>query len=58
MDIAALSTGISQMKMAQAVSIKVAKLSMDTAETMATEMVKTLEQSVQPHKGGNIDLRL
>jgi hypothetical protein len=58
MDIAALSAGISQMKMAQAVSIKVAKLSMDSAETMATEMVKALEQSVQPHKGGNIDLRL
>ncbi len=58
MDIAALSTGISQMKLAQAVSLQVAKLSMDTAETMSTEMVKALENSVQPHKGGNIDIRL
>lgn len=58
MDIAALSTGLSQMKLAQSVSLSVAKLSMDTAQTQATEMVKALEQSVQPHLGGNIDLRL
>jgi len=58
MDIAALSAGMSQMKLAQAVSLSVAKMSMDTAKTQATEMVKTLEQSVQPHLGGNIDLRL
>lgn len=59
MDIAALSAGMSQMKLAQAVSVSVAKkMSMDTAKTQATEMVKALEQSVQPHLGGNIDLRL
>lgn len=58
MDVAALSAGISQMKLAQAVSVSVAKLSMDAAETQANAMVKALEQSVQPHLGGNIDLRL
>ena len=58
MDIAAISAGLSQMKLANAVNISVAKLSMDTAKTQATEMVKTLEQSVQPHLGGNLDLRL
>jgi len=58
MDIAALSTGMSQMKLAQAVSLSVAKLSMDTAKVQSDEMVKALEQSVQPHLGGSIDLRL
>ena len=58
MDIAALSTGISQMQLAQAVSLRVAKLSMDTAKVQSDEMVKALEQSVQPHLGGSIDLRL
>lgn len=58
MDIAALSSGLSQMKLAQAVSVSVAKISMDTVETQANEMVKMLEQSVQPHLGGNLDIRL
>lgn len=58
MDISAMSTGLSQMKLAQAVSVRVAKLAMDSAETQATEMTKMMQQSVQPHKGGNIDLKL
>lgn len=58
MDVAAISTQLSQMKLASAVSVGVAKISMDAAKVQANEMVKTLEQSVQPHLGGNIDLRL
>jgi len=58
MDVAALSTGISQMKLAQAVSVKVAKMSMDNMKQQSTDMAKMLEQSVQPHLGGSIDLRL
>ncbi len=58
MDVAALSAGMSQMKLAQEVSIRVAKLTMDAAKVQSNEMVKALEQSVQPHLGGNIDLKL
>ena len=58
MDIAALSIGISQMKLAQQVSVSVAKLAMDSAKGQANDMVKALELSVQPHLGGNIDLKV
>lgn len=58
MDIAALSTGLSQMKFAQELSVRVTKLVMDSAETQADSMVKALEQSVQPHLGSNLDIKL
>ncbi len=58
MDVAGLSRGLSQMKLAQAVSLSVAKMSMDSAKNVATDMVKMMESSVQPHLGGNLDIRL
>ena len=65
MDIAALSMSLSQMKAAQQVSISVMKLSMDTAKNQGSEMVqmiqsntRMLEQSVTPHLGASIDIRL
>ncbi|CBH22445.1 conserved protein of unknown function [Acetoanaerobium sticklandii] len=65
MDIAGLSMSLSQMKAAQQVSISVMKLSMDTAKNQGSEMVQMiqsntgmLEQSVTPHLGASIDIRL
>ncbi len=58
MDIAALSMGLSQMKIAQEVSIGVVKIAMDTAEGQMTDLTRMMEQSVNPSVGSNIDLSL
>jgi len=57
-DVAALSIGLSQMKVAQQTSISVMKLAMDTAEVQVADMIKMAEQSVTPHIGGTIDISL
>ena len=65
MDIAALSIGLIQMKVAQQASISVMKMAMDSVKGQAVDMAKMLqantkmmEQSVNPHIGGNIDISL
>lgn len=65
MDIAALSISLSQMKIAQQASVSVLKMAMDTAKVQAVDLTKMLEvntkimeQSVNPHLGKNIDIRL
>ena len=68
MDIAALSMGLSQMKLQQEVSVSVMKMAMDTqgggleklmGETLETMEAsqKMMEQSINPHVGGNYDSR-
>ncbi len=65
MDIAALSMGLSQMKVAQEASISVMKMAMDAGQTRMNDMVqmvqqntKMMEQSVTPHLGSNLDIKL
>jgi hypothetical protein len=65
MDIAALSMGLSQMKVAQEASVSVLKMAMDTAKVQSVDMVqliessiKTMESSVSPHIGGSINISL
>lgn len=65
MDIAALSTGLSQMKLAQQASVSIMKMAMDTTKVQAVDLTqmlevntKIMEQSINPHMGGNIDIRL
>ena len=58
MDIAALSMSLSQMKVANQASISVLKLTMDTAQEQMQDMTKIMEQSVNPHIGSNLDLKL
>lgn len=58
MDIAALSMGLSQMKLANEVGVSVMKMAMDTAVDQSAEMTKMMETSVNPHIGGNIDIKL
>ncbi len=63
MDIAALSMGLSQMKVAQQAGISVMKLAMDTAVNQTADLTQMLEASAQsmelsvtPHLGTNIDV--
>ncbi|WP_348623435.1 YjfB family protein [Paenibacillus peoriae] len=57
MDIAALSTGMSQASLAQAVSVKVLSMAKDQASDQEQALVQMMEKSVQPHLGGQLDIR-
>lgn len=65
MDIAALSMGLSQMKISQQVNVSVMKMAMDSAQTQTadlTQMIndntRMMEMSINPHIGGSIDIKL
>ena len=65
MDIAAMSTMLSQAKVKQQVGVSTLKIAMDTGQTQMNEMLKmveqstvTLEQLATPHVGKGIDIRL
>ncbi|QXM05183.1 YjfB family protein [Crassaminicella indica] len=58
MDIAAMSTIMSQEKVMQQASLSVMKMAMDTSKSQSVELTKMMEQSVNPHVGGNIDIKL
>lgn len=65
MDIAALSMGLSQMKVQQEASISVMKMAMDKGTSQVADLTKMLdtntkmmEQSVNPHVGSNLDVKL
>ncbi|ANU26745.1 YjfB family protein [Planococcus versutus] len=57
MDIAALSMAMSQMNVRTEANVSVMKKTIDQAETNGQEVVKMLEQSVQPHIGSRIDIK-
>ncbi len=64
MDIALLSMSLSQMKVAQEAGISVMKMAMETDKgqaakvTQIIESTKQIERSLNPHLGGNIDIKL
>ncbi len=65
MDIAVMSTMLSQAKVQQQASISVMKMAMNAGKTQMNDMVqmveqntKMMEQSVNPHVGGNVDAKL
>ncbi|MDX1806635.1 MAG: YjfB family protein [Paenisporosarcina sp.] len=65
MDIAALSMALSQMNVRQEASVSIMKKTMDQAESNGEGVVKmlkdsslkTMEQSIQPHIGSQLDIR-
>lgn len=57
MDIAALSTAMSQVAVTQQASIQVMNISMDQAKQQGEQFAKMLETSVAPHLGGSVDFR-
>lgn len=58
MDIGALSMALSQMNVRTEANVSIMKKTIDQAETNGQDVVKMLEQSVQPHIGSSIDLRI
>ena len=58
MDIAALSSGLSQLKLQQNVSLALTKKAMDLSETENNELLKMLNSSVPNHPtlGRTIDV--
>lgn len=58
MDIAAMAMNLKAFEFHQQVGIAVANLVMDTIETNVEDMVQVMEQSVNPHLGANLDIRL
>lgn len=48
----------SQSQLMNDVAVAVTKLSMDTSKQVGENMVKMMEQSVNPHLGSNIDIKL
>ncbi|MNJ57927.1 hypothetical protein D3C77_535380 [compost metagenome] len=58
MDIAALSTGLSQANLKQNVSISLLKMVQDEASVQSEALAKMMQQSVLPHLGGNVDIKV
>lgn len=67
MEIAAVSSALSAVQsygpsmtgsISQAVSIKMLDQTMEMNEAMNSQLISLMEQSVTPHLGGNIDLRV
>ncbi|MBM7615383.1 hypothetical protein JOC73_001953 [Alkaliphilus hydrothermalis] len=65
MDIASMATILSQSKIQQQASLSVMKIAMDTTKQQSFNLAellevntKLMEQSVNPHIGGNLDLEI
>jgi hypothetical protein len=65
MDVAALSVGMSQLKVQQQAGLSVMKMAMNVGKAqmdgllqMTEQSARAMERSVQPNLGGNIDVRI
>lgn len=58
MNIAALSTVMKQNSLSQAVGISLLKMANDQATQQGQDLAKMMAQSVQPHVGGNLDIKI
>lgn len=58
MDIASLSTALSMTQVNNDVGTLMLSKQLDTMENMGDSMIKLMEQSVNPHIGGNIDISI
>ena len=58
MDITALSMQTSALQASDMVSVAVFKKTLETIEGSGENLIKMMEQSVQPNLGQNIDLRV
>ncbi|MCI8681412.1 MAG: putative motility protein [Lachnospiraceae bacterium] len=58
MDIASLSTALSMTQVNNDVGTIMLSKQLDTMENMGDSMIKLMEQSVNPHVGGNIDISI
>ena len=67
MDIAAVSSALSAVtsygpnatgSLAQAVSVEMLDQTMEMNEAMNSQLIRLMEQSVTPHLGGNLDIKI
>lgn len=58
MDIPGLSVAMSQANVVNDVNIAVLSKTLDTVEESGELMIQMMEQSVNPHLGANIDVRV
>ncbi|OPA78510.1 putative motility protein [Paenibacillus selenitireducens] len=58
MNISTLSTVMKQNSLSQAVGIQLLKMSNDQATQQGQDLAKMMAQSVQPHVGGNLDIKI
>ena len=58
MDIASLSTALSMTQVRNDFGAIMLGKQLDTMENMGDSMLKLMEQSVNPHIGGNIDISI
>ena len=56
MDIAALSTALSQAKVIDAASLAMLSKTLDQQKSSCDNMIKIMEQSVNPNLGKNVDI--
>lgn len=57
MDVAALSTTMAAGRVSQSVGVAVLGKAMDQMEQQSGDLLKIMEQSVQPNLGGNVNIR-
>ncbi|GGG03880.1 hypothetical protein GCM10010912_55830 [Paenibacillus albidus] len=58
MDIAALSTSLSQISLAQSVGLSVLNIAKNQAEIQGQNMAKMLETAIDPNLGKTLDIRV
>lgn len=58
MDIAAMSTSLSQAALKQAAGIRVLSMAKNQAVQQGQDFVQMLQQSVQPNLGKNLDIKI
>ena len=56
MDIAAISMAMSQQNLMTNINVALLSKGLDNVEELGTDMIKMMEQSVQPNLGSNIDI--
>ncbi len=57
MDVAAMSVIMTQAQVKQQASVSLMDKALDQAETQSSDMIKMMETSMQPHLGGNVDVK-
>lgn len=58
MNVTSATTAVNASTSYQAINIAVANLGLTATAQSAMDLVKMMEQSVNPHLGGNLDIRL
>jgi hypothetical protein len=58
MDIAAMSTAMSQSQLSQAVSIQVLAMANNQAKTQGQNLIRLMEKSLDPNMGRSLDISI